>query len=319
MKSPELLPEPFRQAPFRVSDAIDAGVSPGRLRRTDLVRPAWGVRALRPDETLLDRCGSLAVRLPAEAVYSHSTAAMLLGAPLPARVERDSVLHVTVARGRRAVDAEGIVGHQLTMSPSDVTEFQGLRMTTPARTWCDLASLLRLDELVAVGDYLIRRGTPLATSGELHSAAIRQVSRIGRQKRMTALPLLSDRAESAAESRLRVLLVLAGFDDLLVNEPVYDDAGRFLARPDLRMRRAPVIVEYEGDYHRTDRAQWMKDISRVERLQSHGWHVVRVTADDLAHPQALLFRLKRVLAQLSPGQLRTSAASLPGIAAEVRK
>jgi very-short-patch-repair endonuclease len=243
---------------------------------------------------------------------------MLLGAPLPARIERGDVLHVTVARGRRAVDAEGIVGHQLTMSPSDVTEFLGLPITTPARSWCDLAGILRLDELVAVGDYLIRRGTPLATGGELHSAALRQVSRVGRLKRMTALSLLSDRAESAAESRLRVLLVLAGFDDLLVNEPVYDDAGRFLARPDLRMRRAPVILEYEGDYHRTDRAQWMKDIARVERLQAHGWHVVRVTADDLAHPQPLLIRLKRVLAQLSPRHLRTSAASAAGIATEAR-
>jgi very-short-patch-repair endonuclease len=152
---------------------------------------------------------------------------------------------------------------------------------------------------------------PLAVAGELHSAALRHVNPVGRKNRHAALPLLSDRAESAAESRLRVILAIAGYDDLLVNEPVYDDAGRFLARPDLRMRRVPVILEYEGDYHRTDRAQWRKDISRVELLQANGWHVVRVTGDDLKHPHALLFRLKRLLAQLQPTDLRSSDASRP--------
>ncbi|MFC0682417.1 hypothetical protein ACFFGH_31695 [Lysobacter korlensis] len=292
------LPEGIEPERFLARDARAAGSTSDRLRAADLSRPFWGVRTARPAESTADRCRALALRLPAEGCFSHSTAAILFGAPLPSRLEGAPGLHVTVPRGQRAMDAAGVVGHQLTLSDSDVGTVLGLPVTKPARTWCDLASLLSLAELVAVGDHLLGRGAPLVSRHELAAASVRYASSRGARTRRAALPLLSARAESPAESRLRVLLVTAGYADLVVNEPVYDKAGRFLARPDLRFRHVPVILEYEGDHHRSDKAQWRKDIARVERLQSHGWHVVRVTADDLANPSALLRRLRSLLSQL---------------------
>ena len=39
-----------------------------------------------------------------------------------------------------------------------------------------------------------------------------------------------------------------------------------------------IAVEYDGDHHRTDRAQFARDITRLEELADLGWTVIRVAA-----------------------------------------
>jgi hypothetical protein len=42
-----------------------------------------------------------------------------------------------------------------------------------------------------------------------------------------------------------------------------------------------LAVEYEGNHHQLDRAQYVNDIHRLEFVErERGWHVVRVTAED---------------------------------------
>jgi very-short-patch-repair endonuclease len=41
-----------------------------------------------------------------------------------------------------------------------------------------------------------------------------------------------------------------------------------------------VAVEYDGDQHRTDRRQYVKDIRRLKMLEEMGWITVRVVAED---------------------------------------
>jgi very-short-patch-repair endonuclease len=81
---------------------------------------------------------------------------------------------------------------------------------------------------------------------------------------------------------------------------VRDRAGRFLARVDLAFPEQRVAIEYEGDYHRTERDRWRKDMVRIRRLEAAGWRVLRVNGDDLRDPTHLLMQLARILA------LRTS-------------
>lgn len=64
---------------------------------------------------------------------------------------------------------------------------------------------------------------------------------------------------------------------------------------DLAYEDQRIAVEYEGDHHRTDRAQWHKDVHRQGRLEDLGWRVIRVTASDLATPATLLTRVRRAL------------------------
>jgi very-short-patch-repair endonuclease len=56
-----------------------------------------------------------------------------------------------------------------------------------------------------------------------------------------------------------------------------------------------VAVEYDGDQHRTDRRQYVKDIRRLEMLEHRGWIVVRVVAED--HPFDILRRVRAALAR----------------------
>ena len=64
-------------------------------------------------------------------------------------------------------------------------------------------------------------------------------------------------------------------------EPEARDRMRLLAAMARRFRKARVIVEYDGDQHRTDRAQFVKDIQRTTRLAAAGYLVLRFTGADL--------------------------------------
>jgi very-short-patch-repair endonuclease len=77
---------------------------------------------------------------------------------------------------------------------------------------------------------------------------------------------------------------------------ITDAEGTFIARVDLAWPRFRACVEYEGDGHRTDRAQFRKDITRTQRLEDHGWRVIRITDDDLARGgHEFLHRVRSVL------------------------
>jgi very-short-patch-repair endonuclease len=59
-------------------------------------------------------------------------------------------------------------------------------------------------------------------------------------------------------------------------------------------REFMVAVEYDGDHHRKDRKQYVKDITRLRMLESLGWIVIRVIAED--KPQDVIARVATALA-----------------------
>lgn len=59
--------------------------------------------------------------------------------------------------------------------------------------------------------------------------------------------------------------------------------------------RERIVLEYEGDGHRVDRQTWTCDIHRREDVEDLGWRMIRVTADDLRFPSALLARIRRIV------------------------
>lgn len=54
--------------------------------------------------------------------------------------------------------------------------------------------------------------------------------------------------------------------------------GQLLGIADLRFRAYRVLVEVEGDHHRTDPAQWSRDIEKLAAYAAEGYETVRVTA-----------------------------------------
>lgn len=120
--------------PFRVSAGLAAGHSYDRLDGRDLAKPFHGVRsahALPPHEMYapLLRPGDR---------FSHTTAARLWGAPLPARYEE--ILHVTAGPGLQRPRSSGVVGHAA--GAQEATMHLGLPVSSPGTLFLELSNCL---------------------------------------------------------------------------------------------------------------------------------------------------------------------------------
>ena len=80
------------------------------------------------------------------------------------------------------------------------------------------------------------------------------------------------------ETRLRMLLVLAGLPCPEVQVSIRDDEGRFLGRPDLLYRLQRLAIEYDGGNHRD---RMVDDNRRQNGLIGAGFRLLRFTAADV--------------------------------------
>jgi hypothetical protein len=286
--------------PFRYADGIRAGATAERLRGADLDRSVFGVRGPNQmGDDLEGRCRLYAERLGMGVFFSHATAARLWRLPLPSRLERETRFHATVASPSRAPHADGLIGHSRIVAPGDVVELRGIRVSSPARAWLEVARAARLTELVAIGDVLVSAARPILTVEDLVTRASFGDPLCRSRTARAALPLLDGRAESPPESMLRVILELAGLPRPAVNHEVVRTAQGFggirtdFAYPDLRF-----AIEYQGDYHRSQQ-QWRRDMTRRARLEALGWYVLELNWDDLNDENELVSRIRGILARRS--------------------
>jgi very-short-patch-repair endonuclease len=293
MQSRISLPPALEHRPFSRSEALRLGVSDGRLRGSDLVRPFHGVRTATSVATLEAQCRAFLVRMPAAGFFNSVTAAAIMGLPLPRSLPVGRGLHVAVPAPSRGLRAAGVIGHKVQLMGDDVRLWHGLPVSSPERTYCEIAAVVQLADLVAVGDHLIHWRSPLCTLAALDAAALRYPGQRGRARLFASLALLDDRAESPQESRLRVLLVGAGISGFRCNYELRV-RGR-LYRIDLAFAELKIAIEYQGDHHRSPE-QWRRDMTRRSILAADGWFVIELNADDLNDPAELVARIRQVLA-----------------------
>lgn len=243
---------------------------------------------------MLERCQAFQLWMPDNAFFCSSTAALLVGVPLPRRLEQSPLVHVAVPAPHHPPAGKGVVGHRFTVSGDYLRSWCGLRISSPDQLWCQLAPVLSLPDLVAAGDFLIRRDMPLTTHAALRAAVGLFPGRRGKPAMRAALELLNDRAESRRESHLRVILLQGGVAGLEVNWPIVTSGG-FKYRADLAFPDRKVIIEYQSEYH-GDEAQRRRDMTRRSRLEADGWFMIEVNANDLRDAPELLQRIRRVLA-----------------------
>lgn len=278
---------------FTLADARAAGVNRNRTRASDLEIPFRGVRASAGERAApTRRVRAYAARMPADHFFSHTTAALLLSFPLPRRLENDPRLHVTVLFPERALRMTGVVGHTVHRRPG-LWIVDGFTMTDPVTTWCDLALTLGLDDLIALGDFLLGKLEPPATRDQLATAVADRAGRRGVQRLRGALEWVRPRVESRRETYLRLMVVRAGFPEPDTNVPLPLRAGRKGARGDLVYLTWRVLVEYDGEQHRTDDAQYARDVERLDDLAADGWRVIRATK--ATDPAEVLARLDEAL------------------------
>lgn len=285
---------------FRTRDAVAAGVSPDRLRARDLQRPFHGIRSLGLDlDEHLDRCAALLPRLEPGAHFSHVSAALAHGLPLPVRHSSGRV-HISVFDPDRAPKLRGVISHELVASGQLISTAGTLPVIGPADTWVHLAPLIAPHSMIAVGDYLITGDEPysgeppLCSREDLGAAIRRHARRRGVAQARAALDRVRYGPLSPQETRLRLLMEDAGLPIPALNFRVRDGAGRIVGMVDLALVDARIAVEYQGSHHRDDRDVYLSDIGRRERLEDLGWKVIYVVAADLAdHPEKLISRLRR--------------------------
>ncbi len=96
------------------------------------------------------------------------------------------------------------------------------------------------------------------------------------------------------ETRLRLLLVLAGLPRPHTQVPLYDDRGRFLGRPDLYYPDQRLCLEYDGGTHRDSLVEHDR---RQNRLVNAGYRLLRFTAGDVQRaPDTVVTQVRAALA-----------------------
>ena len=269
------IPEEFRNRPFPVAEARAAGMSRRMLRWTRFRVVTRGVYATAEvSESYATFVRATLLTLPISTIATGVTGlrlyGVLVGAELPLRF---------ASTHPRQVRRQGVQVTRVKHLPP-----QRGQIAVPEHCWMVAARELDLLELVTAGDWLLRKRRTTVAKLEGY---VRGNSSRGCRTARAALALIRERVDSPRETCLRLCLVLAGLPTPECNLVIGDDNGP-IGRVDLVYVAYKLIIEYEGDQHRTDRGQWNRDIDRQEDFARDRWRLIRVTSERLSWPRQVV-------------------------------
>lgn len=159
---------------------------------------------------------------------------------------------------------EGIIARAERLAPDEVTTCDCIAVTTAARTAYDLGrhlprgeALMRLDALKRATAYL---------DDEVLELTRRHKGARGMRQLLELLPLVDGGAASPQETRLRLLYLDAGFPRPSTQIAVFEGQWKVIRRLDMGWEDLKVASEYDGDQHRTDRTQYVRDQRLMPRV-----------------------------------------------------
>lgn len=283
-------PATLLNRPFLVDEARRAGISAEMLRGSRFRRIFRSVYvASEVPDCLTTRVDAVRLVVPAGAVFSHHTAAQLRGLPVPPT----DLIHVTIQPGVRGARRTGVCTHQGS-TPAMVRD--GRRLSAPAENFVELAETLSLVDLVILGDAMVRR--ELVTCADLVAATASTRRRRGVRLARAAAVMVRPRVDSPMETRVRLLIVLAGLPEPAPGHTVRDAIGGWIGEVDLAYPADRIAIEYHGDVHRSSPGKWRRDIAKAELLAQLGWIVIVLTSEDMfARPERTLRRIRGALAK----------------------
>lgn len=284
------IPPQFYRRPFTTAGAGSAGISKSVLRGREwrqVLRGVWVHRDLEDSREL--RLAAAKLVLAAGSFICGPTAAWIHGIdvmhPHPDR------LWIGCLPGRRVRARAGYIVKQVSVDPADLVELDGAVITSPLRTAFDCARWLPLVEGVVVADALSheRRFTPAQFSSYI--AVHRGLRGVVTADRV--IDLMDPKSESPMETRVRLLLVLAGLPRPEAQLEIYDVGEVFVARADLGYADQKVVVEYDGAWHWQQRRA---DDRRRDRIRDVGYHVIVVSSDDyFRFPSVVVAQVRNAL------------------------
>lgn len=279
-------------------------------RRRGVEHPYRGVAARGVDlDDPVQRAHAIGLVLPEVGAISHSTAALVRGLPLPRALQTVVPVHVSVPRSRRAPRIRGVRGHSIDLPDGRLTnllvvasstrELLPVRLVDEALTLLTCATQLALPDLVALADAMVLRSARSGRGDPMLEALELGVGRPGHARLVRAAPLRRAGVRSRAETLLRLMVVSARLPEPDVAHPVASTEKsdeRWTAEADLAWPEWGVLLEYEGDAHRTSRRRFVTDVRRFERYADEGWRAMRATRLDVfENPNDLMRRVERRL------------------------
>jgi hypothetical protein len=276
--------------PFSRAEARAAGLTVEMLLSRRFQKICWDTYVARevPITPLL-RAAAIIRLVPSGSYISHHTAAELWGAAPPA----DGATHVTLPSACGRLVRQGVRSHYR-KDPAQTTLRKGLPISIPEQTFLDLAAVgVGLVDLVVVADGLIKAGH--SSPQRLIEAAAQWNGRGCRLARKAA-SLAREGVDSPQETRLRLLLVLAGLPEPRVNLIIRGRDGSWRRRYDMAHEHVRLLVEYDGRQHAENTSQWTSDIYRREELDQIRWRLVIVTSEGIyREPLRTLERVRDAL------------------------
>lgn len=316
---------------FRVGEARTLGHSDWRTRPSRMLTPTKGVRSLEMIAGLGARAGAFALAMPDDVAFSHTTAALIHGLPLPSTLQSERDLHVMRETSRPPIERAGCVSHR-GLERRETVSVNGLRVTSLADTWLDLVEgffrRIDLSDAVMMGDAAVEMLQPTRLLAERHPEAepgtadwwldpttsgcqalrrrlsARHTFR-GRRLASQALLLVRPRVWSPMESKSRLVVVQRALPEPELNAGVtWPDTGELIGYGDLvwgrrKAVRAKVVGEYQGrDVHTEEESSRARDTERCRLMRDAGWEVIELFSKDVLTERgrtALAQRLRALL------------------------
>ncbi|MCF6379428.1 hypothetical protein L2K70_17595 [Nocardioides KLBMP 9356] len=260
--------------PFTAKESDSLGVGASlrrRLVQKGLLRPVLrGVFvASHLDDSLRLRVAATKLLVPEHAVAVDRTAAWVHGVDALPRSAIHTMPNLDIFSGAASrLRRPGVTSGIRDFSSADLTEIDGLRLTTQLRTTCDLGRLLwRFDALGAIDGFL-RQGLD-------HGLLLDEVERFKGYRGVIQLralaPIGDPKAESPPESALRLHWYDADIGTPQTQVWVHDDNGRPKYRIDVGEPGVRYGAEYFGElFHDEDVRQ--HDERRIAWLeQQRAW------------------------------------------------
>ncbi|MCH9277279.1 endonuclease domain-containing protein [Bifidobacterium amazonense] len=250
------------------------------------------LKALTELKTLrVQACAELQRRTRQPLIYTRSTALELLSIEkpkLPYSTRRDSTAWVIVPSLQRRCHVPGVT-YLAWVGPIE-TQVVGryFECVTPVCAWAHYASVLPLDELVVLGDSMMRRDRRLqrARLEDFAHYLQRASGFTGIKKCRRALLLMREDTDSSQETRVRIILLRYGLPEPTVNHALHIPGTARTVFLDMAYPELRIAIEYDGNHHRFSSAQVLRDDKRREDIESAGWTYIKITYVDLLDESA---------------------------------
>ena len=189
------------------------------------------------------------------------------------------VTEITTTR-LQSPELDGVIVHRLTdLHERWVTQVDGVRCTTVARTLVDLGAVLAAADVARCLDRALGRNLVTIDSVETARKAVARQGRRGAGviRRVLAPHLDCEPVAGVFEARMARLLATQGLPLAVPEYEVWSAGGEFVARVDFAYPELKLAIEVDGFAAHSTVDAFRRDRVRQNALVAAGWTVLRFT------------------------------------------